>query len=413
MDPIFQENPITIVIVGHVDHGKSTFIGRFLFDTGNLTPDKIADLKETSQKLGQKIEFAHVMDQFREEREQSITIDTSQTFFKLKDQRYIIVDAPGHKEYLKNMITGATQAKNAFLLLDITEGIREQTDKHLQILKLLGLKKLVVLVNKLDKINYNQDKFKEIEEKIRHLLTQRNIDAEFVIPISAYEGDNVCQDSKKMDWYKGPTVLKYIMDIKSVSENGQDDEDLRFPVQLMHEVQDEWMALGRIESGQVTPGILVRAFPSGEEFKIKKVLKYEEKIKKASQGESVSLVIEGSPKMQRGTIICGGKNVPFKTGKIKSHVFWAAQSDLKLNDEVRAECRTQKALFKVESIRDELSNEKLDHLSSGDIGFIELSTKDPILLQSKGANDPFSRVVFHRDNEVAGCGIIEEQEGAK
>src|SRR4030042_545655 len=170
-----EGHALPIVIVGHVDHGKSTLIGRLLYDTNCLPPDKYSEIQKSSEMLGREVEFAFVMDCFEEERSRGITIDTTQTFFKTPKRRYVIIDAPGHKEFLKNMITGSSQAEAALLIIDASEGIRDQTRRHAYILNMLGLKQICVVLNKIDQINYSQDRLLQLQETVIDFLERLNI----------------------------------------------------------------------------------------------------------------------------------------------------------------------------------------------------------------------------------------------
>src|SRR4030043_1671169 len=203
-----EERSLPIVIVGHVDHGKSTLIGRLLYDTGCLPPDKFSEIERSSEMLGKRVEFAFVMDCLEEERSRGITIDTTQTFFKTPKRRYVIIDAPGHKEFLKNMITGSSQAEAALLIVDISEGIKDQTRRHAFILGMLGFKQVCVLLNKIDLVEYSQDKFIQLKAEVTDFLNQLNIHPTFILPISAIQGDNVAKSSEKLSWFHGPTVLQ-------------------------------------------------------------------------------------------------------------------------------------------------------------------------------------------------------------
>ena len=197
-----------IVIVGHVDHGKSTLIGRLFFDTGCLPEEKIEEVRKTCEALGRDMEFAFVMDHLEEERSQGVTIDTAQTFFNTDKRSYVIIDAPGHKEFIKNMITGASQAESAILIVDAEEGVREQTKRHAYILSLLGLDQVIVVINKMDLVNYKEETFNKLKDDVTAFLSSIKIKPSFVIPISAKEGDLVAKKLGRMEWYKGPTVLQ-------------------------------------------------------------------------------------------------------------------------------------------------------------------------------------------------------------
>src|SRR5215472_17568933 len=197
---------LKIVIVGHVDHGKSTFVGRLFHDTGSLPEGKLEQLQKAAERRGVPFEWANLMDALQSERDQNITIDTSQIWFHTKKRQYVIIDAPGHKEFLKNMVTGAASAHAALLLIDAQEGIQENSRRHGYLLSLLGIRQVAVLVNKMDLANYNQKKFDEIEREYRQWLSSVGVTPKFFIPIAAKHGDNIASRSPNMVWWTGPTV---------------------------------------------------------------------------------------------------------------------------------------------------------------------------------------------------------------
>lgn len=230
-----EERALPIVIVGHVDHGKSTLIGRLLYDTGCLPSDKFAEIQKSSEMLGKIVEFAFVMDCLEEERSRGITIDTTQTFFKTSKRRYVIIDAPGHKEFLKNMITGTSQAEAALLIIDSSEGIRDQTKRHAYILSMLGLKQICVLLNKIDLINYSQEQFLQLKKTVTEFLEGLSIRPTFVLPVSAIQGDNVATPSNEISWFDGPTVLEALDTFKELKV---EEKPLRFPIQDIYSMDE-------------------------------------------------------------------------------------------------------------------------------------------------------------------------------
>src|SRR5579871_1155365 len=198
---------LKIVIVGHVDHGKSTFVGRLFHDTGSLPEGKLEQLQKVAERRGVPFEWANLMDALQSERDQNITIDTAQIWFQTQKRQYVIIDAPGHKEFLKNMITGAANAEAALLLIDANEGIQEQSRRHGYLLNLLGIRQVAVLVNKMDLENYSQARFNQIETEYRAFLHTLGVEPRLFIPMSAKLGDNIASPSAHMPWWKGPTVL--------------------------------------------------------------------------------------------------------------------------------------------------------------------------------------------------------------
>src|SRR6266481_1822353 len=203
-----QSEQLKIVIVGHVDHGKSTLVGRLFFDTGSLPEGKYEKIKSACERRGMPFEWAFLMDGLQAERDQNITIDTAQIWFRTKQRQYVIIDAPGHKEFLKNMVTGAANAEAALLLIDASEGVQEQSRQHGYLLNLLGIRQIAVLVNKMDLQNYSQERFKQIESEYRAYLKDIGVEANIFIPIAAKHGDNIASRSRNMSWWVGPTVLE-------------------------------------------------------------------------------------------------------------------------------------------------------------------------------------------------------------
>src|SRR5256714_1014898 len=199
---------LKIVIVGHVDHGKSTFVGRLFHDTGSLPEGKLEQLQKIAERRGVPFEWANLMDSLQSERDQNITIDTTQIWFRTAQRQYVIIDAPGHKEFLKNMVTGAASADAALLLLDAAEGVQENSRRHGYLLHLLGIRQLVVLVNKMDLVNFSETRFRELESEYRAWLKTIGLEPKAFIPLSAKDGDNIAARSARMTWWNGQTVLE-------------------------------------------------------------------------------------------------------------------------------------------------------------------------------------------------------------
>ncbi len=394
-----------IVIVGHVDHGKSTFSGRLLYDTQNLSPDRLAEIKKASEEHGRRMEFAFVTDQFQEERENNITIDTTQTFFNINGRPFILVDAPGHKEYLKNMITGATQAQHGVIMLDVNEGIREQTDKHARILNLLGIHHVAVMVNKMDTVKFDEKIFQRLRNEIVDQMTQFGVAPTEVIPLSAYEGDNVSKRSARMPWYKGPTALEFIESCRPPASSGPVSV-LRLPVQAIFVHEGRKLLMGRVEQGTLTKGQTIAMFPSGTQAKVKDVLKFRESVTSASEGECVAVDL-GQTNFKRGDVVTAAPS-PAAAGILSVHAFWASPEPLKTGDKILVECRTQSATFEVLSVSDEIDRlgEEIPSLATGEVGLIRIKSTSPMLVDAKPDGAPLSRLVFHRNGQVAGCGVV-------
>src|SRR5438876_5647167 len=246
------EPKLSVVFVGHVDHGKSTLIGRILHDTGSLPEGKIEEIKKACAAEGMEFEFAFLLDALLEEQKQNVTIDTTQIPFRTARRRYAIIDAPGHKEFLKNMITGAANADAAVLVIAASEGVREQSRRHAYLLSLLGIKQLIVVVNKMDLAEYSENRFNEIEAEYRKFLDDLKLESRGFIPASAKTGANVANQTDEMRWYKGPTVLEALdlMDRK----RAEVDLPLRFCVQDVYRFDERRIIAGRVETGTLKTG---------------------------------------------------------------------------------------------------------------------------------------------------------------
>ena len=208
--PDLASRLMRLVIVGHVDHGKSTLVGRLLSDTGSLPEGKLEFVQDICDQQGKTFEFAFLLDALQEEQEQGITIDTSQIFFHTPKRKYVIIDAPGHKEFLKNMVTGAADAEAALLLIDAKEGVQEQSRRHGYILKLLGLTQVAVVINKMDLVGYDEKVYSKIKKEYSNFLKSLGVEAKEFIPVSAKLGINIAELKDEMPWYKGPTVLNML-----------------------------------------------------------------------------------------------------------------------------------------------------------------------------------------------------------
>src|SRR6185436_3918203 len=252
---------LKIVIVGHVDHGKSTFVGRLFYDTGSLPEGKLEQLQKVAERRGVPFEWANLMDALQSERDQNITIDTAQIWFHTQKRQYVIIDAPGHKEFLKNMVTGAANAEAALLLIDAAEGVQEQSRRHGFLLNLLGIRQIAVLVNKMDLQGYSQERFDQIEREFRAFLKTVGLEPKIFIPIAAKLGDNIAAPSANMPWWKGPTVVQTLDEFK-ISELPK-DQPLRFPIQDVYRFDERRILAGRVESGSIKVGDRLLFSPGG------------------------------------------------------------------------------------------------------------------------------------------------------
>ncbi|RLI98457.1 MAG: elongation factor Tu [Candidatus Aenigmatarchaeota archaeon] len=405
-----ERDHMRIVIVGHVDHGKSTLIGRLFFDTDSLPEGRMEEVKKACEELGRPVEFAYLMDQLEEEREQNVTIDTAQTFFKTDKRHYVIIDAPGHVEFVKNMITGASQAEAAILIVDAEEGVQEQTKRHAYILSMLGLQQVIVVLNKMDKVDYSEERFEAVRSDISSFLGRIGIEPSYIIPISAMEGDNVANVSDKMAWFDGPTILEALDTFKASPKDMS--KPLRYPVQDIYKVGDKRVLVGRVESGIMKPGKEVMLLPSGKKTKVKSIEVFEGQKESAGPGECIGITIEHPLFVERGEIVCEGGS-PLSSDTIKAHVFWMSKEPYTLGEEMLFRCATQEIGCKIESIDRKLDSSTLEskedspaNLSDMEIGEVTLKLKSPAVVENFNDIQELGRFVLTKGLDVSAGGII-------
>ncbi|MBU3941973.1 MAG: GTP-binding protein [Nanoarchaeota archaeon] len=402
---------MNIVFVGHVDHGKSTLIGRLLYDTNSLPPDKIEEVKKTCEALGKEMEFGFILDHLQEEREQGITIDTCQIFFKTPKRNYVIIDAPGHVEFIKNMITGASQAEAAILIIDANEGVKEQTKRHAYILGMLGLKQIIVLINKMDLVDYKEERFNEVKQDIALFFEKLSLKPSYTIPVAAKYGDNIAKESKKMAWYKGKTFLS-CLDTFKIKEKSS-DKALRFPIQDAYKIDDKRIFAGRIESGTIRQGDEITILPQNTKTKVKSVEKFLEKPTMAEAGESIGITTEDQLFIERGNVISHPDNLPKVTDRIKANVFWMSKKDFNINEIITLKSATQEVSAKIEKIEKKINSstleeikEDIDTLRNNEVGTMIIKTLSPVVVDDFNYVPELGRFVFEKNMITCAGGII-------
>lgn len=404
-----EEKSLPIVIVGHIDHGKSTLVGRLFYDTGCLPPDKYEDIKRICESMGKEMEFAFVMDNLQEEREGAMTIDIAHTFFKTDKRRYVIIDAPGHKEFLKNMITGSSQAEAALLLLDISRGIQDQTKRHSYILNLIGIKQTAVLINKMDMVDYSEEAFTKTKKEIERVLTDLKITSKYILPISAKMGENVAKKSDKLSWFKGPTVLEAL---DSFSSKRIEDRGLRFPVQDIYEVDGQSIAVGRVESGIMRQGEDIYVLPEKKKAKLKEIRKFmQDNLKEAVTEDCVGICVEGL-KLSRGQVVVDKIN-SLITNSIHANIFWIIDKDYKLGIPLVCKCATQESKAKIEKIYQRFDSASIDvveknakEIKPAEIAEVEIKIEKPFVVDKFNDIPETGRFVLEHDGHPVAGGII-------
>ncbi|MEG6584691.1 sulfate adenylyltransferase subunit 1 [Dendrosporobacter sp. 1207_IL3150] len=403
---------LNIVVVGHVDHGKSTVIGRLLYDTKSLPEGAIDRVKRISKEKGKPFEYAYLLDAFEEEQKQGITIDTTQLQFRTDKRDYVIIDAPGHKEFLKNMISGAASAEAALLIIDANEGIQEQSKRHGYILSLLGIQKAYVLVNKMDLIDYSEDKFNEIRNDMNEFLNNLNVFPLKYIPISAFFGENMIVKSDKMPWYKGEPVLTAIDLFEK--EKGLEGRALRFPIQDVYKFDNRRIIAGRIETGTLKKGDEVLISPSNKTTKVKSIEYWADKDQTDSvyAGMSVGITVEDEFFNQRGEFIVHPTAAPLVSDTFKANLFWMGKKELVKNKEYKLKLVTQEVECEIHAISKVIDATNLEtvenasQVKTNDVAEVIIKTKRPISFDEFKNNQVTGRFVLVDGYDVSGGGIV-------
>lgn len=402
---------LKFVIVGHVDHGKSTLIGRLLYDTNSLPDGKIEEIKQLCESLGKDIEFGYVMDHLEEERDQGITIDTAQTFFSTEKRDYVIIDAPGHVEFVKNMISGASQAEAAVLIVDAEEGVKEQTKRHAYILGMLGLSQVIAVINKMDMVDYTQERFESVKNDLLRFLSNINIRPSYVIPITAKKGDLIANRTENMKWYEGPTLLEALDTFKT--KESANDKPLRFVVQDVYSF-DKRIVVGRVESGVIRKGDKVKVLPSREETRVKSIEEFLKNTTEAESGKSIGITTEDKLFIDRGNVIVHDGTLPAVTNRIKANIFWMDRIPFKKGESLRFRCATQEVNCDIEKINRvinsstlELIGEDASEIKNREVANIVIRTDKPVVVENFNRMEELGRFVLAREDTCAG-GIITE-----
>lgn len=412
-----KKEDMNIVIVGHVDHGKSTLIGRLLADTNSLPEGKLEAVKEKCRRNAKPFEYAFLLDALKAEQEQGITIDIARCFFKTKKRDYIILDAPGHIEFLKNMITGAARADAAILVIDAKEGIKENSKRHGYMLSLLGIKQIVVAINKLDLVNYSEEKYEEIKRDYLEFLNKISIKPLDVIPISAFNGDNVIQKSKNMKWYSGKTILESLDDFKC--KDSAINLDFRMPIQSVYKFTENGdnrrIIAGTVETGKIELNTDIIIYPSMKKSKINTIESFPKKTNQiATAGMTTGFTLTEQIYVKRGEVVTIANQPPMSVAnKIKANIFWLGKHRLSMDMTYLLKIGTDKVKAKVVEINriinsSDLSNRAGDFVECNEVAECIIELERPIAFDEVGKNQSTSRFVIVDGYEISGGGIILE-----
>ena len=401
---------LKIVIGGHVDHGKSTLIGRLLHDTGSLPPGKAEELEAISRKRGMPLEWSFVLDALQTERDQAITIDTTRVWFTWKDRRYAIIDAPGHREFVRNMLSGASEADAAVLVVDVVEGVSEQTKRHAQLLQMLGIRQLTVVLNKMDAAGYDAQRFAEVVRETKSTLAALDLHPHSLIPISARNGENLRNRSERMPWYEGPTLLDVLAEFHPVSAIV--DAPLRLRVQDVYRNDGVRIAVGRVESGSIAVGDTVMLSPMNSAATVRSIERWNAPDRKiATAGESIGVTFNEPVFVNRGDVISHVHQPPVLDYAFRATCFWLDEAPPQVGEQLTVEFGATTARVVIAAVEGVMDSATLQQLGSERIpryAVVTLRLRSTALvpLDEQQAMSSSSRLVLLRGRDVVAGGIV-------
>jgi bifunctional enzyme CysN/CysC len=412
-DVVIDREHLSIVIAGHVDHGKSTVIGRLLADTGSLPEGKLEQVKEMCLRNARPFEYAFLLDALKDEQAQGITIDTARSFFKTQKRDYILIDAPGHVEFLKNMVTGASRAEAALLVIDAHEGIKENSRRHGYLLSMLGLRQIVVLVNKMDLVGYDLGVFARIQNEYQSFLASIGVRPIAFVPICAQKGENI---AIRASWYAGPTVLEFIDSF--TREESRDNEPLRLLVQDIYKFtesgDDRRVLVGTVESGTLAVNDPVILYPSGAKSTVKSIEAFNRPATTSiGSGWATGVTLNDELYVKRGEVMCRAGETPTKVGtQCRANLFWMGKAPFVKGKRYKLKigtARVQAQLSRVIRVIDasELTSvTNKQQVDRHDVAECILETTKPVAFDRCSENSSTGRFVIVDNYEIAGGGNI-------
>ncbi|MBI1985883.1 MAG: adenylyl-sulfate kinase [Rhodospirillales bacterium] len=405
--------PLNIVVVGHVDHGKSTVIGRLFHDTGSLPEGKLEAITEMCRSRGMPFEWAFVMDSLKAERDQGITIDAAHIPFRSQTRPYMLIDAPGHHEFIKNMITGAASADAALLVVDVKEGVRENTRRHGYLLNMLGISQLAVAVSKMDRIGFERNRFDKVASELKSYLGGLGFDAKrvTVIPVSGRDGDNIAKPSKRMAWYKGPMVIAALDAF--MASPPLTDLPLRFAVQDVYKFDTRRIIAGQLETGRLAVGDEIEFSPAGKTARVKAIEAWHTpKPKSAAAGQPAGITLDQQIFIERGQIGSHAGAAPMLTDTFRARLFWLGHRPLKTGNRYRLRLATAEYPVRVETVErvidiDNLATSAADEVGRHAVAEVVLASRGLMALDPFTANRKTGRFVLVEDTDIVGGGLVD------
>ncbi|HBS33781.1 MAG TPA: adenylyl-sulfate kinase [Parvularcula sp.] len=416
LDAHEKKSMLRFITCGSVDDGKSTLIGRLLYDTKLLYEDQLAALEADSKKVGtqgDKIDFALLVDGLAAEREQGITIDVAYRFFSTEKRKFIVADTPGHEQYTRNMATGASTADVAVILIDARQGVLKQTRRHSFIASLLGIRHIVVAVNKMDIVGYSEAVFDRIEADYRAFAGKLSFESIVAIPMSALEGDNITTKSANTRWFNGPALLPYLETIEV--ESGREDLPFRLPVQWVNRPNLDFRGFsGTIASGAVKPGDEVVVIPSGRRSSVKRIVTQDGDLPAAGPHRAVTLTLADEIDISRGDILCAAKAPAEQSDQFAAHIIWMHDEEMIPGRQYFFKTANRVVSGSITELKHKINVNTLEHMSGktlelNEVGVCNVSTSAPIAFDPYRENRETGSfiIIDKRTNNTVGVGMID------
>lgn len=426
LDQHEQKDLLRFLTCGSVDDGKSTLIGRLLHDSKMIYEDQLAAITKDSKKVGttgEKVDLALLVDGLQSEREQGITIDVAYRYFSTDKRKFIIADTPGHEQYTRNMVTGASTCDLAILMVDAREGVKTQTRRHSFLVSLLGIKHVIVAVNKMDLMDYDKGVYDAIREDFLDFSKQLSLQHISFVPISALEGDNVVNRSEHTPWYQGDTLMTMLETIKIADDANVDD--FRFPVQYVTRPNLNFRGFaGTVVSGQISKGDKVTALPSGKESIVKSIVGFDGEKESAHVPLATTITLEDEIDISRGDMIVKSDNLPMHSAAYKTHLVWMSEDPLIPNKQYGIKFGTKFVPGSVSKIDYQIDVNTLEHKEAVHLNLNEIAVGN-IKLTQPVASDPYTKnratgafiIIDRLSNGTVGAGMIidkvEEEDSSK
>ncbi|MEM2974370.1 MAG: translation elongation factor EF-1 subunit alpha [Candidatus Micrarchaeia archaeon] len=413
-----EKEHMNLIFIGHVDHGKSTTVGRILYDTGAMSEQELKKLKEEAEKLGKAtFEFAFAMDKLKEERERGVTIDISHIEFKTPKYYFTVIDAPGHRDFVKNMITGASQADAAVLCVSAKDGIQPQTREHAFLAKVLGISQVIVAINKMDAVNYDRVKYEDLKQQLGTFLKNIGFKPEAIqyVPISALVGDNVGKKTIQMPWYQGPTLVESFDNL--VVPPKLTDKPLRLPIQEVFSITGfGTVPVGRVETGTMKPGDRVIIMPSGITTEVKSIEMHHQQLQMAKPGDNIGFNIKGVDKSQisRGEVVGPTTAPPTVVDTFTAQIVVLNHpTAIAVGYTPVFHAHTAQFAGRVEEIvekKDPKSGQTLqknpDFIKTGDVAVVKIKPLKPVVLEKYSEFPPLGRFAIRDMGTTVAAGVV-------